>query len=303
MRIFVTGGTGFVGREVLHHLVAAGHQVRALVREGSEHQLTTTEKIEVHHGDATEASSLNGALSGCEAIIHLVGIIREFPARGITFEQLHVKATQNLLAAAEQQSVKRYLHMSANGTRPNSFAAYHRSKWQAEQAVRATDLDWTIFRPSLIFGTSSEFVTMLADLIRKLPVVPVIGDGQYRMQPVAVEQVAETFAKALSMPQTAGQTYHLGGAEAYSYDEILDLTGRALGKEKLVKAHNPLFMVKPMIRMLEGLSRFPITNDQLTMMLEGNCCDPAEWAGAFAIEPISYAEGIPLCLANLAKSG
>jgi NADH dehydrogenase len=295
MKVFVTGGTGFVGNEVLRQLVAAGHAVRALVRPGSEKKLAILGNVEVHHGDATEPHTLAGALTSCEAVIHLVGIIREFPGRGITFERLHVEATRNVLAAAQAQEVKRYLHMSANGTGPAGTTAYHRTKWAAEQAVRASDRDWTIFRPSLIFGPKGEFVTMLADLLRKAPVVPVIGDGQYRMQPVAVEQVAESFVRALAMPETVGQTYHLGGRSSYSYDEILDLTGKAIGRDHVAKVHQPVFMVKPVIRVMEHVDHFPITSTQLEMLLQGNLCDTTAWATTFGIQPLNYAEGIGRC--------
>jgi NADH dehydrogenase len=295
MKVFLTGGTGFVGSELLRQLTAAGHQVRALVRRGSEGKLAVRDGVEIHHGDTTDLVTLAGALSGCEAVIHLVGIIREFPAREITFERLHVEATRHVLAAAGAQGVKRYLHMSSNGTGPTATTGYHRTKWSAEEAVRNSSLDWTIFRPSLIFGRGGEFVTMLADLIRKMPVVPVIGDGQYRMQPVAVTQVAESFVRALDMPETIGQTYHLGGGASYSYDEILDLTGKAIDRGHVSKAHQPLFMVKPMIRLMEHSPSFPITLDQVEMLLQGNVCDATEWARAFGIRPISYAEGIAGC--------
>jgi NADH dehydrogenase len=297
MRVFVTGGTGFVGSEVLRQLVAAGHAVRALVRPGSEGKLAVRENVEVQHGDATDPTSLDGALAGCDALIHLVGIIREFPGKGITFERLHVETTGNLLAAAREQGVGRYLHMSSNGTSPGGTTGYHRTKWRSEGMVRETDLDWTIFRPSLIFGPGGEFVTMLADLIRKSPVVPVIGDGQYRMQPVAVAQVAESFVRALMLPETVGQTYHLGGGASYSYDEILDLTGKAIGRNHVTKAHQPLFMVRPMIKLMEHAPHFPITSEQVEMLLEGNVCDTAAWTAAFGIKPVSYAEGIGNCFA------
>jgi NADH dehydrogenase len=213
----------------------------------------------------------------------------------MTFERLHVEATGNVLAAAAAQGVKRYLHMSANGTGPTGTTGYLRTKWLAEGAVRASGLDWTIFRPSLIFGPGGEFVTMLADLIRKTPVVPVIGDGLYRMQPVAVEQVAASFVRALAMPETTGQCYLLGGGASYSYDEILDLTAKAIGRDHVTKAHQPLFMVKPMIRLMEHSEHFPITSEQVEMLLEGNVCDTAAWTKAFGITPVSYAEGIGGC--------
>lgn len=295
MKVFLTGGTGFVGSEVLRQLVAAGHGVRALVRDGSEGKLAVRDNVEVHHGDATDPDTLDEELAGCDAVIHLVGIIREFPGRGITFERLHVEATGNLLDAAREQGVKRYLHMSSNGSGPAGTTGYQRTKWQAEERVRASDRDWTIFRPSLIFGPKGEFVTMLADLIHKTPVVPVIGDGKYRMQPVAVAQVAESFVRALAMPETVGQTYHLGGGASYSYDEILELTGKALGHEHINKAHQPLFMVKPMIKLMEHSEHFPITMEQVEMLLQGNVCDTTEWMTAFGISPVSYAEGIGEC--------
>ena len=295
MKVFLTGGTGFVGSEVLRQLVSAGHSVRALVREGSEDKLAVTDGVEIHSGNITDAASLVGALEGCDAVIHLVGIIREFPRRGVTFKKMHVKGTENVLEAAEEQGVSRYLHMSSNGTRERSNTGYHRTKWQAEESVRNSSLEWTILRPSLIFAQSSEFVHMLSEVIRRLPVVPVIGDGQYRMQPVAVGQVAASFVKALKMRQTIGATYHLGGLESYSYDEILDLTAKAMGKSKASKIHQPLFMIKPMIRLLQGSERFPITSDQLLMLVEGNTCDPGEWAKAFDLKPISYAEGVGGC--------
>ena len=296
MKVFVTGGTGFVGREILGQLLSAGHEVRALVRDGSQDKLSGHQNLETHIGDVTDAASLGGALDGCDAVIHLVGIIREFPGRGITFKNIHVTATENILEACDEQGVQRFLHMSSNGTRERGTTAYHRTKWQAEELVRASGLDWTIFRPSLIFGRGSEFVKMLTELIRRVPVVPVIGDGQYRMQPVSVEQVAVSFVKALAMPESIGKTYHQGGSESYTYDAILDLTGKAMGRKQVTKVHQPLFMIKPMIKILQGFEQFPITEGQLKMLIEGNVCDPDEWAQAFGLVPTSYAEGIGECV-------
>ena len=97
------------------------------------------------------------------------------------------------------------------------------------------------------------------------------------------------------MPQTIGETYHLVGAESYSYDEILDLTGKAIGSPSVRKIHQPVAMVRPMVRLFDGLASFPLTRDQLTMMLEGNVCDPQPWADAFGIEPVALADGIGKC--------
>jgi uncharacterized protein YbjT (DUF2867 family) len=236
---------------------------------------------------------------GCEAVIHLVGIIREFPGKKITFKRMHFEATRNMVEAAEAQGVNRYLQMSANGTRENAKSPYHQTKWQAEEAVRSSSLEWTIFRPSLIFGPKDEFVNMLAEMIRKLPVLPVIGDGKYRMSPVAVEDVAASFVKALTLPGTVGKIFHCCGPQSYSYDELLDLIGAALGKAHVPKLHHPVFLMKPAVALLESFPAFPLTSSQMTMLLEGNECDPKDWAGALGITPKAFPEGIRRYLNSL----
>jgi uncharacterized protein YbjT (DUF2867 family) len=277
---------------MVRQLLEAGHVARCLVRPGSEGKLPIREGIEVRLGDVTDPVSLQGSLEGCDALIHLVGIIREFPGRKVTFERLHVEATRNVVEAARAQGVGRYLQMSVNGSRPDAPTPYHRTKWRAEEAVRGSGLAWTIFRPSLIFGPGDQFVTLLAEMIRKLPVIPVIGDGRYRMSPVAVQDVATAFIRALDRPETAGQTYHCCGPEEYSYDEVLEMVGQAVGKKQVLKLHNPLFIMKPVIALFESIPRFPITTVQLTLLLEGNTCDPRPWTEAFAIRPRPFAQAI-----------
>ena len=145
MNVFITGGTGFVGNEVVRQLLIAGHSVHCLVRPGSEGKLRHKKDVILHSGDTGDVDSLKMGMQGCEAVIHLVGIIREFPGKGITFDLLHTEATKNALEAATTCGARRFLQMSANGTRANAKTGYHRTKWQAEEAVRASKLDWTIF--------------------------------------------------------------------------------------------------------------------------------------------------------------
>ena len=295
MKIFVTGGTGFVGNVLVRLLAATGHQIVALVRPGSEENLLKSPRVKMHLGDVTDHNDLADGVHNCDAIIHLIGIIREYPDQGVTFSKLHVDATRNLIQAANSQNVKRFLHMSANGAEEDGRTEYQRSKWQAEQLLCRSELDWTIFRPSLIFGPESDFIQTLAGQVKKLPLVPVPGDGKYRMQPVAVEQVAETYLKALSIPETIHQTYHLAGSKSYDFNEVLDLVGGALGKGSVTKVHQPVAIVKPAVKLLQGFDSFPLTEDQLVMLLEGNECDPQRWKETFGIEPRSLAEGINDC--------
>lgn len=290
MKVFVTGGSGFVGSEIIRQLLAAGHEVRALAR--SRKTATAEAGLEFWPGDATEPETLKGALAGCEAIIHLIGIIREFPDKQITFQRLHIDATRNILAAAQEQGIRRYLHMSSNGTRRDGVAEYHKTKWAAEELVRASGLDTTIFRPSVIFGPGDAFVNMLATIIRRTPIVPVIGDGEYQMAPVAVANVATGFVRALTQPESIGEIYHCCGPQAFTYNQILDEIARALGRHGITRIHQPVLMMRSLSALLEGMSFFPITNGQLTMLLEGNVCDPQPWAQTFAIELTPFGEGI-----------
>jgi len=291
-RIFVTGATGFVGHAVVRALLAHGFLVRCLVRPGSESLLKGFESIDRVPGDVLEPDGLPPSVEGSAAIIHLVGIIREHRATGVTFDRLHTQATANMLGVAREAGVKRYIQMSAVGTRSGAVSRYHRTKWQAEEVVRASALDWTIIRPSLIYGPGDEFVSVLARMMRRLPAMPVLGDGQYRVQPVAVEHVAEGFARALQLSASVAQTYEVGGPEAYRFVDLLDQIGLALGLQRVRKIHAPLGVVKVMTRAFGWLPFYPVTKDQLIMLEEGNVTDPTRFYADFNMTPELLALGL-----------
>src|SRR3989475_9082325 len=192
-RVFVRGGPGFVARTVVQALRAAGCAVRCLVRRGSDRGLIGLGAIERYEGDVMARQSLAQGMAGCDAVIHLVGIIREHPSIGATIERVHTQGTINVLEAAAAVGARRYVHMSALGTRAGARSRYHQTKWAAEEAVRASPVPWTIFRPSIIYGRGDAFVTLLAGMLGRLPILPGIGTGRPRLQPVPVAHVAQGF--------------------------------------------------------------------------------------------------------------
>jgi uncharacterized protein YbjT (DUF2867 family) len=288
MKIFIAGGTGFVGSHLGRELLQRNHHLRLLVHKRNPNGDSSVEQIE---GDVTRPETFEGAAEGCDAVINLVGIIREFPSRGITFERLHVQATAGMLACAKKAGVKRYLQMSALGARPDAFSHYHKTKFRAEEMVCASGLDWTILRPSLIFGPRDAFVNMLAGQLRLAPVMPVIGSGTYRLQPIHADDVARCFALSLEMPETISRRFELCGNDRLSYVDLLDAIASAMGRPAPFKPRAPLGLMKLIIPVMQHLPPFPITMDQLQMLIEENICD-GQWKQTFRFEPIGFIEGI-----------
>lgn len=288
MKIFLTGGTGFIGGHLRKALLERGHEIRLLVHKRGDGFGAGVEQVE---GDVTRPETFADRVKGCDATINLVGIIRESPGRGATFERLHVEATGNVVDAAKAAGVRRHLQMSALGTRPDAASAYHQTKFRAEEIVRASGLDWTIFRPSIVFGPKDDFVNKLAGYVRNYPAIPVIGDGKYRLQPISADDVARCFAMALEMPETIGQTYELCGSDRLPYNDLLDTIARALGKSAVPKIPNPLCIMKLVVPLLQGFSFFPITMDQIAMLVEENICD-GSWRETFRFEPQPFEKGI-----------
>jgi uncharacterized protein YbjT (DUF2867 family) len=298
MRILVTGGTGFVGRQVVAELLQQGHEVHCLMRSGSEKKLPHPEAIRVVYGDVGQPDTLTPAVQGCDAVIHLVGIIREFPNRGITFEKMHLEATVNVVAAAKQANIRRYIHMSALEAKPAPVAAYHKTKQKAEEVVMASGLTYTIFRPSIIYGPKDAFINLFKHQIETLRLVPVIGDGRYLLQPIPVWQVAQGFARALETPVAANRSYDVGGSEPVTFDDLIDTLARVL-KKKAVKLHLPVWPMRLAAGWFRGFSWFPVTADQISMLLAGNTCDPSAFYQDFGLKPLSLKEGLEAFLINV----
>ncbi len=287
MRIFLTGGSGFVGHHLRKALVADEHQVVALVRrpQADEHGVTWVT------GDIQDSDLLHEAMAGCQAVIHLVGIIREKGAA--TFARVHVAGTEHIVSAMQQLGISRLLQMSALGAGPKGPTEYFRTKWQAEELVRATGLSYTIFRPSIIFGPGDGFINTLVSQLRYFPVIPVIGAGDYTSAPISIYAVCAAFVQALSLDgETIAKTFELCGPQVLSYTQILDTLAAYTHIRK------PRLHIKPntmaMLLHLAGALHIalPITQDELQMLMMGSTCTEDSAQSVFTLPRITLAEGI-----------
>lgn len=232
--ILVTGGGGFVGQAVVCELIQQGHRVRVVSRHAKQlRKLPSFQSVEVVEADITEPGSLDKAMNGIQAVLHLVGII--VPVGKNRFETAHVKGTQEVIQAMKRNGVKRLVHMSALGTRSHAASRYHQTKWEAENLVRESGLDWTIFRPSLIYGSGNKMIEQLAAMMRfplnvlQLGCVPCFGGGRTLFQPIAVEEVAYCFVRALTREISLGEIYILSGQETISFRDMLKKIAQAQG--------------------------------------------------------------------------
>lgn len=292
MKVFLTGATGFVGRQVAVRLLKDGHSVKCLTRRADSETMVQLQELgaEPAVGDILDAELLAAGAAGCEAVMHLVGII--FERHGASFDEIHVQGTYNALAAASLAGATRFIHMSALGAGPDSTSGYHRTKWTAEEIVRASGLDYTILRPSIIYGRGGEFIHMLASQIRLLPVVPVIGNGRYRMQPVSVKEVAACFSACLGNDRTRNQVYEVGGQDQLSYDDLIDTLCLVLDKARF-KIHIPVVLVRPVAWLAQRLQSKPLlTIDQLNMLLEDNLCDITRMKQELRVVPVGFIDGL-----------
>ncbi|MDQ3467431.1 MAG: complex I NDUFA9 subunit family protein [Chloroflexota bacterium] len=282
-RILITGGTGFVGSAIQSAL--AGRPLRLLVRNPAKHAHQATDLVEVVEGDVTDAESLRRTMDDCEAVIHLVAIIDE--RGGATFDKVIRQGSVNVIDEAQRAGVTRLLHMSALGAIHDPKFAYFEAKWQAEQAVQRSPLAWTIFRPSIIFGPGDGFITVLANLVSAAPLVPVVGSGESTFQPIRVNEVAASYARALDDPKTIGQIYELGGGQIYTYEEMIDLLKVKLGKRGL-NIHIPVPLMKLVVSMSQPLPeklRPPVTSEQLKMLAVNNSTASSATASLIGHEP------------------
>ncbi len=318
--VAVTGATGFVGRHLVRELVKRGHSVRALVRDRKKAARTLSGVgVSQIEGDIFDAASMDDLARGADAMIHLIGIRREMPG-GVTFERMHVNATSAAVDAAQRAGVRRYVHMSALGARPEAASAYHQTKWKAEQLVRHSNLDWTIIRPSLILGPDGEFMEMAKGWVRGteppkrfLPYfmkpVPTVGartpdsaDRSAMVQPVSVRNVATAFGVAAERDDAIGEIYPIVGPEPMTWPQLLaqirDVTPGANHKLKPfgipgdIAAHMAFGLQKIGLGAL-----LPFGSSEPVMATEDNTGSDAKARIDLGLEPEKFESTLRWCVA------
>jgi len=269
--ILVTGGTGFIGPRVVHALRERDKEVRALVRNPSGKAATTLAAwgAELVRGDMTDRESLRGAVEGSEVVVHLVAIRQ---GSGEQFRRVMEDGTRDLVAAAKEAGVKRFVLMSALGTteQTKDLVPYYHAKWQEELAVSGSGLEHVIFRPSFVFAKDGGILPTFRRLAKVAPVTPITGSGKQRIQPIWIDDVAAYFAQSVDKPEAANGTFELGGPDAVSWNEFWAQLKRALGQRR-PSVHVPMALMRANALLTERLpGNIPLTRDLLTMLEHGD---------------------------------
>lgn len=278
MKVLVTGGTGVIGEGLIPALLRAGHEVRLLTRGAEKDAREWPGGVEPFAADVSDQKSLEGAAKGCDAIVHITGIVKESPPK-TTFERVNVGGTKNILKEAKRAGAKRFIFVSSLGA-DRGESGYHRSKLRAEEFVRKSRLDWLIIRPGNVYGPGDEILSTLLKMIRTLPAVPQVGAGDQRFQPVWHEDLGEAIALAVADENLSQETLEVAGDEITTTRDVIERLGRITDRAP-VTVPIPEFLASLGVRAVEALSLdrilsdalnidFSLNESKLTMLLEEN---------------------------------
>jgi uncharacterized protein YbjT (DUF2867 family) len=283
MNIAVVGATGFVGSHLLPHLVASGHRVIAISRDGRR-RAEWTDAVEARAADVT-SGDLDAALKGADAVVHLAAIPRE--AGGRRFEDVNVRGTRRVVDAAERIGARRFVHLSVLGVADDPKLAYLYSKWRGEEAVRASRLEWVVLRPSLMFGTGDGFFNLVKTTLRwwSPGVVAIPGSGDARFQPLSVDDLAIAVERSLTDADRARSVYEIGGPDWVTYRAIVDEVMNVTGMRRL-KLGVPIPVISALTAMTDRLLPvFPVSHDQIASLQRPNYTDLDAFETAFGVRP------------------
>jgi len=287
--ILVAGGTGFVGTNVVHALRAAELPVRVLARRPEKHDQLRAWGCEVVQGDMTDAESLRRAVEGCDGVVHLVALPPFADPKAI--ERVMTQGTRDLVTAAKDADVSRFVLMSALGTEEGrEIAPYYRAKWEEEQAVKYSGIEHVIFRPSFVFGRDGGLLAQQIRVVRYSPVTPALG--RHRMQPIWVDDVAAFFTAAVSADEAANRTFDLGGPDRLTWADLHALIRKTLGKRRLAFTMPPA-LLKAGATVGQVLPPLRGARSAVEMLdLGDNVCDPGPAIEAYGVRPIGVDEQV-----------
>jgi uncharacterized protein YbjT (DUF2867 family) len=307
--VTVFGGSGFVGAQIVRALVKGGARVRVAVRRpGGAYRLAMlgdVGQIEVVQANVRDPASVARALDGAEACVNAVAVLYESGRQ--SFQALHVDGARAVAEAARAAGVTRFVHISAIGASAASSAAYARTKAAGEAAVRAVLPQATIIRPSVVFGVEDNFFNRFATMATFSPVLPLIGGGRTRFQPVFVGDVAAAVARCVRDPATAGLTYELGGPTIYSFEALMRLLLAEIGRARVL-APIPFGVARLLGQAGDLIARTPfpppITSDQVELLKADNVADPSlPGLAALGVTPTPVETILPTYLYRYVKGG
>lgn len=284
MRIAIFGGTGFVGFHLIEFLSMKNIKINALVRNGSEHKILQNNNITSVSGDIKTESAITETIKGCDYVIYNIGILEESPKTGSTFKEMQYQGLVDVISHCSAMEIKKFILMSANGIEKN-ITDYQRTKLAAENYLMQSGLNYTIFRPSVIFGDPKgrmEFATQLLNemIIPPIPAVNFFSNidpklNSVMMSPVHVNDVVEAIYTALNSDITNNKVYNLGGPYELSWIEIIKTIMTATKKEKLV-IPMPIIIMKIVTQLFSWIPFLPVTYDQIIMLEQGNTASPSD---------------------------
>jgi NADH dehydrogenase len=292
-RITVFGGTGFVGRRIVRHLLHRGFSVRIAVRQAQRVPALFPDEgpmVDGIHVDVHEEQLVADALAGSVAAVNAVSLYRE--RAGLTFRSVHVDSARRIARLARQQGIPRLVHVSGMGADPNSDSSYIRARGLGDSAVREALPAATVVRPAVMFGPDDAFLNTLIGLLKVLPAYPLFGRGETRLQPVHVENVGEAIATMLHDPLASGRAYDIGGPDIFTYAALVRAIAAEIGARPIL-VPVPFGVWFGLARMLDLLPSAPVTRNQIELMRIDTIAPPdAPGLQSLGIAPLTLRDAV-----------